>query len=186
MCGCYTLANSSENFFCMKNALWILIIIIIAGGGIWWWTNSNSSNSMTAENAAVNENAASPAPVAAEEAMASTSETAAPTAPAMSATITYDGSSYSPMTVTIAKGGTVTFKNASGKKMWVAADEHPTHTEYDNTSRTTHCAAGYTGAKPFDQCKPDTADFMFTFDKVGAIEFHDHLNPSAHGTVTVQ
>ena len=100
--------------------------------------------------------------------------------------VEHDGKTFTPSTLTVKTGDTVTFKDASTKNMWVASDEHPTHTEYDGTSRSTHCAAGYTGETPFDQCAPSKSDYSFTFKKAGAIEFHDHLNPGAHGTVTVQ
>ena len=167
----------------MKNALWIIIAVIIIGGGIWWWTSSNGSM-MNNTNTAVNENASSNAPVD-QTAPASTTPTdTTATAAPMAVTVTYDGNTFSPTNVTVKAGGTVTFKNNAGKNMWVASDEHPTHTEYDGTSRTTHCAAGYTGAAPFDQCKGG-GDYSFTFSKVGKSDFHDHLNPGAHGTVTI-
>lgn len=165
----------------MRNLLWIIIAVVIIGGGYWWWSMSAQPDAM------VNENAASAAPVT-ETAGTTTPETSA-TEPATSpqtVTVTYDGKTYTPATVTIKSGDTIMFKNTSGKNMWVASDEHPTHTEYDGTSRSAHCAAGYTGEKPFDQCKAESADYSFTFMKAGAIEFHDHLNPSVHGTVTVQ
>ena len=161
----------------MRNLLWIIIAIVLIAGGYWWWSMSNTATP-------VNENASSAAPITAS----TTSETPVTTAPAapQMVTVTYDGKTYSPSTVTIQVGDTVTFKNASGKNMWVASDEHPTHTEYDGTSRSTHCAAGYTGETPFDQCKPESADYSFTFKKAATIEFHDHINPSAHGTITIQ
>lgn len=163
----------------MRNVLWILIAIVIIGGGFWWYSMSGTPSPVV-----VDENASSAAPITAT----TTPETGATTPPATpsTVTVTYDGKAYSPATVTIKAGDTVIFKNTSGKNMWVASDEHPTHTAYDDTSRTTHCAAGFTGATPFDQCKAETADYSFTFTKTGTIEYHDHLNPSAHGTVTVQ
>jgi plastocyanin len=97
--------------------------------------------------------------------------------------VTYDGSAFSPSTVTIKKGDTVTWNDSSGQ-MWVASSPHPAHTGYDGTSRTTHCAPGYTGATPFDQCSPG-ATYTFTFDKVGSWSYHDHMNPSSFGTVVV-
>ncbi len=160
----------------MKNALWVIIAIIIIGGGYWWW-------SMSAAPAMVDENASSSAPVTATT--TDTSATTPVTAP-QTVTVTYDGKAFSPSAVTVKVGDTVLFKDAANKNMWVASDEHPTHTEYDGSSRTTHCAAGYTGTTPFDQCKGENADYSFTFTKAGAIEYHDHLNPGAHGTVTVQ
>jgi len=105
------------------------------------------------------------------------------TAPMM-ASVGYDGSAFIPSTVTVAKGGTVTFTDTADGTMWVAADEHPTHMDYDGTSRADHCAEGYTGAKPFDQCTRG-ASYSFTFDKAGTFEYHDHANAAAVGTVTV-
>lgn len=163
----------------MKSALWIIIAVILIAGGYWWWSMSAATGTP------VDTNAASPAPVTEITTTATTTAETTPAAPT-TVTVTYDGKAYSPSTVTVKAGDTVMFKNTSGKNMWVASDEHPTHTEYDSTSRTTHCAAGYTGATPFDQCKGEATDYSFTFTKAGTIGYHDHLNPSAHGTVTVQ
>lgn len=101
----------------------------------------------------------------------------------MTATVTYNGTSFSPASVTIAKGGKVTFVNNSGKQMWVASDEHPSHTEYDGTSRAQHCPNSGTA---FDECAGQTGNYSFTFNKTGSFDFHDHLNASAHGTVVVK
>ena len=98
-------------------------------------------------------------------------------------TITYDGSEFSPSAVVIKNGGTVTFVNKSDGKMWVASAEHPTHGVYSGTERTTHCPDASGGA--FDQCAGETGDFTFTFLKAGAWGYHDHLNVSAFGKVTV-
>ena len=168
----------------MKNALWIIVAVIIIGGGIWWWTSSNDSIT-TSSNTAVNENASSNAPVD----HTATTTTPVPTAtdpmvPPMALTVIYDGNAFTPANGTVKKGGTITFKNSSGKNMWVASDEHPTHTEYDGTSRSTHCAPNYTGSAPFDQCKGG-GDYSFTFPKIGKSDFHDHLNPGAHGSITI-
>ena len=56
-------------------------------------------------------------------------------------------------TVSVTEGTTITWENESSGPMWVGADVHPTHTEYDGTSKNTHCSASYTGPVPFDQCK---------------------------------
>ncbi len=101
----------------------------------------------------------------------------------MTAKVTYDGKNFSPTNVTIAKGGTVTFTDIAGSKMWVAADPHPSHTNYDNTTRAQHCATGATAS--FDQCAP-SASYTFTFSKVGAWSYHDHMNAVAEGMITVK
>jgi plastocyanin len=100
-------------------------------------------------------------------------------------TVNYNGTSFSPASITVAKGDTVNFVMSGGSGMWLASNPHPSHTGYDGTSRATHCAPGYTGAKPFDECSMGTS-FAFTFDKTGTFGYHDHMNESAHGTVVVQ
>lgn len=101
-----------------------------------------------------------------------------------SVTVTYDGANFSPASVTVPVGGTIHWVDTSGQ-MWVASNPHPVHTGYDGTDRTTHCAAGYSGAAPFDQCASGST-FSFTFTKAGSFGYHDHLNHSAAGNVTVQ
>ena len=98
-------------------------------------------------------------------------------------TVTYNGSTFEPALVTIRAGGTVTFTSTAGP-MWVASAPHPAHTAYDGTSRETHCAAGYTGPTPFDQCSAGTS-YTVTLNKVGTWGYHDHINAAAHGQVTV-
>ncbi len=173
----------------MKNVLWIVLAVIIVGGGYWWWTMSESGR-MTNTNTTVNEGAESPAPGAAGTVLEGSGQVTAPgvggdTAAPMAVEVTYTGTEYTPKDVTIKKGGTVTWKNGSTGNMWVASAMHPTHTVYSGTSRTEHCASSYTGAKPFDQCKGEAADYSFTFDKLGKNGYHDHINASAFGSVTV-
>ena len=112
-------------------------------------------------------------------------KTRAKTAAPMMATVSYNGSAFSPDTVTIAKGGTVTFTDTAGATMWVASGMHPAHSGYDSTTLSAHCAAGYAGAAPFDQCEAG-ASYSFTFDKVGSWGYHDHKNSSAFGKIIVQ
>jgi plastocyanin len=104
---------------------------------------------------------------------------------ATSATVTYTSSGgFSPKSLTVKKGSTVTFVKKDGGAMWLASDPHPAHSGYDGTSRTTHCAPGYTGAKPFDECSAGSS-FSFTFDKVGTWGYHDHLLDENQGSITV-
>ena len=66
----------------------------------------------------------------------------------------------------------------------MASDPHPIHNGYDGTTLQQHCAQGYTGPAPFDECSPGTS-FSFTFAKVGSWGYHDHLEASIKGTVVV-
>lgn len=87
-------------------------------------------------------------------------------------TVTYNGDVFVPANLTIQAGEKVTFINESDIDMWVASAVHPTHEmlpEFDQGFGTT---------------KGTT--YSFTFTKTGTWKFHDHLNPSARGGITVQ
>ena len=101
-------------------------------------------------------------------------------------TVTYTGSGFSPATITVSPGTTVTFVNQTGNRMWVASDVHPTHTAYDGTSTSQHCANGApTSSSIFDQCGAGSS-FSFTFTKAGTWEYHNHANSSHGGTIVVR
>ena len=108
--------------------IWIVVVVVILGGGYWWWSMQ----------------APAPAPVdtGASTQVPSATDTSGTSAP-MSASVTYDGTSFSPPEVTVKKGGTVTFTSTAGN-VWVASGPHPQHTGYDGTSRDAHCAPGAT------------------------------------------
>ncbi len=162
--------------------LWLIVALIVIGGGIWWWTSMPES--------ATDVNIGTNSPATTTDTVGGTNggvnagvDVNVNTAP-MTATITYDGSKFTPASVTIKKGGTVTWKNESAGNMWVASAQHPTHTVYDGTSRTEHCAGGGSSTA-FDQCAGKKDDYSFKFDKVGSWGFHDHINASAFGKVEV-
>ena len=97
-------------------------------------------------------------------------------------TVTFDGTSFSPNTVTVPVGGTVRFRS-TGAQMWVASGMHPTHDSYHGTTRAQHCPD--TAGVAFDQCATGST-YAFTFQKAGTWKYHDHLNPSAYGEVVVR
>lgn len=103
---------------------------------------------------------------------------------ALNATITYNESGFSPAVVTIKRGGTVTWNNESSGNMWVASAQHPTHTVYNGTARQDHCGTDQESVA-FDQCRGETDDWSFTFEKVGEWAYHDHLNASNFGRIVV-
>lgn len=160
-----------------------VLVVVVLAGGLWWYMSSTnpaptpaatdisgspSSNSDTAQNNGTQ--------VAADVGVSNL-----PT----SAIVTYGPDGFSPKVVTIAKGGTVSFVTQSAGGVWVAADEHPTHTKYDGTTRSAHCAAGYAGEKPFDQCVAG-ANYSFVFNKVGSFDYHNHSAAQFVGTVIVK
>lgn len=149
--------------------LWIVVAIIIIGGG-WWWMSSQTPAVDTGSSSMVGDTG-TPAP----------GDTGTPNAP-MTAIVTYDGVSFSPSAVTIKKGGTVAWNNEGTREMWIASAQHPNHTMYSGTSRIGHCPD--TSKTAFDQCAGGN-NYTFMFDKVGTWNFHDHLNATVFGSVTV-
>ncbi|MEX2008015.1 MAG: hypothetical protein WD850_00750 [Candidatus Spechtbacterales bacterium] len=78
---------------------------------------------------------------------------------------------FEPSEATIKKGDSVVWMNADDEDRWPASDTHPTHTIYPG----------------FDPQQPiaEGESWIFVFDRVGTWGFHEHLNPSLGGTITV-
>jgi len=87
-------------------------------------------------------------------------------------TVTYGANGFSPATLTVKKGTTVTFKNTSSRAMWVASDPHPQHNRMP----------------AFDAEKgiPSGESYTFTFNEAGSWGYHNHLNAGDKGTIVVQ
>lgn len=164
----------------------IIIAIVLIGGGYWLWSSSSAPSASVTVTATTTASSDQTAPTTADSGATSTQASATATvslSQPKTVSVSYDGSKFSPSSVTIKKGDTVRF--VSTAPMWLASDPHPVHSGYDGTTRTQHCAPGYAGAKPFDECGTGT-NFEFTFEKAGSWGYHDHLNDGAHGTVIVQ
>jgi len=100
--------------------------------------------------------------------------------------ITYTNTGYSPNTINVKVGDTVTFKNESTQNMWTASAVHPSHVVYSGTSLSAHCPDTVNTA--FDACKgtPPGESWSFTFDKVGSWKYHNHLHASNWGEIVVE
>ena len=159
----------------MQNTwIWVVVAVILLGGGFWWWQSPQTPASDTGTDVSiVDTGAGSDVNAGADVDLDPTPTTAS---------VSYDGSAFSPSQTIIKKGGTVTFSGPS--TMNVASGMHPTHTAYDDTARATHCAAGYTGSAPFDQCN-QASSYSFRFDKVGTWGYHDHANAGAFAKIVV-
>lgn len=96
-------------------------------------------------------------------------------------TVFYTDSGFKPKTITVQEGETVTWLDRSSSEMWVGSDVHPSHTVYDGTTLSEHCA---TGEKTFDQCEIGEK-FSFTFEKTGEWGYHNHRRAADVGTVKV-
>lgn len=103
-------------------------------------------------------------------------------------TITYTDTGFSPKSVSVPLGATVTWVNNSSQGMWVASNPHPTHTGYDGTAMSQHCQMGGPSSNSvFDECVsvPAGGSWSFVFGKTGTWGFHNHLSPNLTGSVTV-
>ncbi|MFT5281093.1 MAG: plastocyanin [Flavobacteriaceae bacterium] len=82
--------------------------------------------------------------------------------------ISYTNEGFSPDTLEIGQNARIVFTNTSDNPMWIASSPHPEHTDYS----------------AFDQ-KGEGDTYTFTFSEIGTYTFHNHLNPSHTGTITV-
>ena len=100
--------------------------------------------------------------------------------------VTYTDSGYSPGTLTVKRGETVTFKNQSSQSMWTASALHPTHRVYSGTSLDEHCQGSANTA--FDACKGILPGglWSFKFDKTGTFKYHNHLSPKDSDAIVVE
>lgn len=143
-----------------KTLLWIVIIIVIVTGAyLLFWNNASAPSAPATNN----------------------------TANGTSATVMFTDNSFSPSSITVKKGQAVTWVNQGTEAMWVASASHPAHTVYGGTSRDEHCATGYAGATPFDECAgaQPGGTYTFAFDKAGTWKYHNHLGTGETGTVIV-
>lgn len=88
------------------------------------------------------------------------------------ATIFITDSGFSPASVTVSAGSTVTFVNDGQAMHWPASDVHPTHQVLPGFDAKRGLSTGET--------------YSFTFAKAGSWACHDHLNPTFRCTITVQ
>lgn len=100
--------------------------------------------------------------------------------PAEQNTVIYTDTGYSPNTLRVKTGATVTFKNESSRSMWSASAVHPTHKLYPATG-------GCIGSA-FDACKgvQPGGTWSFKFDIEGTWKYHNHLSPSDTGSIVVE
>ncbi len=152
-----------------------VVIIIVALGG--WYVFSHPS---------------SPAPITetrpvTDQTSTTTTTTTSTNMPLAPVTVMYTDNGFSPASVTIAQGQTVTWVNQASDKMWVASGVHPTHMVYDGTSKSQHCVAGYAGPVPLDECAAvaSGASYSFTFDKAGDWKYHNHTSAADIGEIVV-
>lgn len=170
----------------MKILLWIIVIALIVWAG-WAFLMDDQPDSVTINPTQTGSPSptSSPTSTGLPTQTASPSPTATQTAPS-SLVVRYTDSGFVSNAVTVRKGGTVTFRNESSKKMWPASARHPDHTVYPGSSIQKCGTANQSSI--FDACKgyDNGQSWTFTFNEVGKWFYHDHLNPGSTGSITVQ
>ena len=134
----------------------VIIVLVIVG---WFFTRSKPTT--------VPEVSKSPTPAVSDSASPSASPSAAMTEKA----VTISSTGFSPKSITIKSGETITWMNGDSENHTVNSDNHPTHLLY-----------------PFlnlGLIKPGEKQSV-TISKTGTFTYHDHLNPSFKGSVTVE
>jgi plastocyanin len=86
-------------------------------------------------------------------------------------TITFNGDSFEPATVTVKSGSTIKVVNNSLDVIEFASDPHPTHTINPELNTSDIEPSG---------------SATITVTKTGSWGYHNHYDPSKRGTVTVE
>ncbi len=141
-------------------AVAVVVILILAVGGFYFIKSQQSTQVAPAQVVSTPTPTQTQAPAATEGAMMK-GETLVK--------ITANG--YNPKVVTIKVGDTVSWENDDSANHTVNSSPHPTHTDYPPLN--------------LGLIKPGDKNSL-TFDKAGTYKYHDHLNPSLTGSVTVQ
>lgn len=86
-------------------------------------------------------------------------------------TISFDGNQFSPASITVKSGTTVTIKNTSSQDLQMDSNPHPVHTD-DTDLNVSLVSPGQS--------------ITFTVTKTGTFGYHDHLDPSIQGKITIE
>ncbi len=111
------------------------------------------------------------APTVSPEVSASVMPLGSESPTASTTTISISDTGFSPATVRVKAGTTVTFTNNGQALHWPASNPHPVHTDLPGFDAKRGLATG--------------ESYSFTFTKVGTWGFHDHLNTIMKGSVVV-
>ena len=153
-----------------RQTLGAVIVLMLAGFGGWYFFGIDASpQESEMENSAV----------VAETIVDEMSEES-------TIVIQYTDEGYAPSSLTIERGQTVTFMNASSRETRPASAMHPTHTVYPGSGIEKCGTDDESGI--FDAChglKPGEG-WSFTFDEIGTWKYHDHLNGGHFGSVLVE
>jgi plastocyanin len=143
----------------LRNIIIAIIVIVLAVVGFFLFRNFSQEPSVTVVNTPTATSSATPSASEAES----------------SATITYTSSGFLPSEITLQSGDELTWMNDGDKEIQIGADPHPIHTGNKEVS-----GGGFVlTLQPGEQA-------TVTLEKKGTFGYHDHLNASQGGTITVE
>lgn len=157
------------------NKLLLGLIVLVLGAMAGWYLLSGGKQLQLPKPPAVAK--LSPTPVTPNLLRATGAEDVVPTVGAEKggvnarSVVTYTDTGFSPATISVPVGTTVTFVNESSQGMWVASAVHPTHKVLPG----------------FDQLKSVTKSgtYEYIFAREGTWNYHNHVVPAYSGTVVV-
>lgn len=86
--------------------------------------------------------------------------------------VEFNGTAFVPPALSIRAGDTVQFVNKSSALFWPASAPHPAHTDFPEFDAKKGINAGGT--------------YSVSFKEPKTYRFHDHLKPTAFGSITVE
>ena len=164
-----------------KIIITILVVLVVAVGGYILLNNYNQPSSLV-----MNEQESQEQQVNQSDLEVNAGDVQVTIETAKTYEVIYTDSGFSPSPLAIKVGDTVIFKNQNSSGMWVASGQHPAHTAYSGTSLGEHCPD--TANVAFDECKSAQSQesWSFTFQKQGTWGYHNHVNASHFGKITVE
>lgn len=133
-----------------------LVVVAIVAVGGYMLLSNNAAN-------------VNPTPTETQEAQTTTTEDKAMQEETTNVTVT--GSGFEPQTLTVKPGTKVVWTNKSGGPVTVSSDVHPTHLLWP-----------FLNLGKFD----NDSSVSVVFEEAGTYTYHNHLDASQTGTVTVK
>lgn len=155
----------------MKSIAIVVGVILLLGVGAWAITQTGNDAEQTADTTDTTESGSTNMDNESADVDGSRTETDQNTQNG-EPEIAFTGSGFTPQTVTVEPGTTVTWTNESQGQMWIASSVHPTHGDLPAFDQREGVGTGEI--------------YSYRFDQQGEWRFHNHLAPSHKGTVIVE
>ncbi|MBI2609591.1 cupredoxin domain-containing protein [Candidatus Giovannonibacteria bacterium] len=148
----------------------ILVVFVIIAGGWYLYSNSSQKNMGISSQPDLSNKSNASENAGNTNSSGMTGNTTGMMSEEMTVEMMSNG--FSPSTVNITAGTKINFVNRDSKPHWPASGPHPAHT----------CYAGFDALRGVNPGET----YSFTFNEKNSCGFHDHLNTSIRGTVTVE